>query len=292
MWIIAGTLPEADMPLEVGQCRMAKSEHGPQELLLPSGRRVPVERGTASLAGVCTALCGLLQIELPTVFLGGDCGKGDGSRAVYQALCEQACELAPNGVTFHYLFPDVDWHNRVLMAMQELSTPPQLVADAGFMYVAKMSGYADEYTLFTPDTGEMAFLADEKAPHPFYTRGFLLAEERDLPKLIERAYTHGNCPKSLIVKGSTDYIVENGAVLATVNEPSVPAMEAIGGTGDLVTALVSVCLMQGMPVSEASLRAAKAARKLAALCNPTPATQIKDFLPILGKIAEDLRYKG
>ena len=49
------------------------------------------------------------------------------------------------------------------------SPKPTLVADAGFMYVAKMSGYADAYDLFTPEAGELAILADEKAPHPFYT---------------------------------------------------------------------------------------------------------------------------
>jgi len=35
-----------------------------------------------------------------------------------------------------------------------------------------MSGNAQSFDLFTPDAGELAFLADEEAPHPFYTRGF------------------------------------------------------------------------------------------------------------------------
>lgn len=99
------------------------------------------------------------------------------------------------------------------------------------MYVAKMSGYADAYDLFTPDLGELAFLADETAPHPFYTRGFLLAEEKDLPALMRRAQAHGNCPPNLIVKGRTDHIVCNGMLAATVDTPSVEAMECIGGTG-------------------------------------------------------------
>ena len=76
------------------------------------------------------------------------------------------------------------------MAAQALAVPPIMVADAGFMYVAKMSGYADAYDLFTPDLGELAFLADEKAPHPFYTRGFLLAREDDVPPLLQRALEH------------------------------------------------------------------------------------------------------
>lgn len=85
-----------------------------------------------------------------------------------------------------------------------------LVADAGFMYVAKMSGYADAYDLFTPDAGELAFLADEKAPHPFYTRGFLLASEDDVPELAARAYRHGNAARFLLVKGKTDHLIRGG----------------------------------------------------------------------------------
>ena len=33
---------------------------------------------------------------------------------------------------FHYLQPDVDWHNRVLFAVQEMQPRPLLIADAGF----------------------------------------------------------------------------------------------------------------------------------------------------------------
>ncbi|MFO7970579.1 MAG: sugar kinase, partial [Desulfobacterales bacterium] len=58
---------------------------------------------------------------------------------------------------------------------------PTLIADAGFMYAAKMSGLSEAYELFTPDAGELAFLADEEAPHPFYTRGFILHEENLIP---------------------------------------------------------------------------------------------------------------
>jgi ADP-dependent NAD(P)H-hydrate dehydratase / NAD(P)H-hydrate epimerase len=60
------------------------------------------------------------------------------------------------------------------------------------MYAAKMSGQAPSYDVFTPDMGELAFLADESAPHPFYTRGFILHEENRAPELIKRAYQHEN----------------------------------------------------------------------------------------------------
>jgi hypothetical protein len=59
------------------------------------------------------------------------------------------------------------------------------------MYVAKMSGQASQYDLFTL-MWELAFLADEEAPHPFYTRGFILHEDNPPPDLISRAYTFDN----------------------------------------------------------------------------------------------------
>ena len=65
-----------------------------------------------------------------------------------------------------------------------------LIADAGFMYVAKMSGAAPLYDLFTPDVGELAFLADEDAPAPLLHRGFILHEDNS-PDLIARAYSSG-----------------------------------------------------------------------------------------------------
>ena len=135
--------------------------------------------------------------------------------------------------------PDVDWHNRVLFAVQEMQPRPLLIADAGFMYVAKMSGQAGEYDLFTPDAGELAFLADETAPHPFYTRGFILHDNNHVPDLIARAYTYQNASRYLLVKGATDYLADSQGVIATVAEPRIEALEAIGGTGDTLTGIVA-----------------------------------------------------
>jgi len=175
------------------------------------------------------------------------------------------------------------------MAAQALAVPPIMVADAGFMYVAKMSGYADAYDLFTPDLGELAFLADEKAPHPFYTRGFLLAREDDVPPLLQRALEHGNCPKNLIIKGSKDYIVVDGRVIATVDAPSVPAMECIGGTGDLVTGLATAFLCGGAAMDEACTAAARMARLLAQICAPNPGTQIGELIEMLPQAVRSAR---
>lgn len=141
--------------------------------------------------------------------------------------------------------PDVDGHNRVFMACQECGHRPVLVADAGFMYAAKMSGYAADYDLFTPDAGELAFLADEKAPHPFYARGFLLDSHDNVPGLLARASEHQNAARFMIIKGARDAISEGGRIIHWVDEPQTPAMEAIGGTGDMVTGIVTGLFLPG-----------------------------------------------
>lgn len=313
MWLIVGTVPQADFPLTFGPCSVAGGR------LLAGGQSIPVERGTAALAAAAWLTCKARHRPecAPYVLLAGDTGDGSGSRALYAWLVDQLgclalCPLdthaatpaashtfcasgssqkkasasvsdstlleAPRGITFHYLFPDVDWHNRVLLAVEALPRPPLLVADAGFMYVAKMSGYADSYDLFTPDAGEMAFLADEDAPHPFYTRGFLLATEDDIPALIARAHSHGNCARHLIVKGATDHVVCGQQIISSVDAPALAAMEAIGGTGDIVTGTVTGLLAMGQPLPEACQQAVRLCRLLAQLAEPTPATQVGELL--------------
>jgi NAD(P)H-hydrate repair Nnr-like enzyme with NAD(P)H-hydrate dehydratase domain len=178
-------------------------------------------------------------------------------------------------VVFHYLQPDVDWHNRVLFAVEKIRPRPVLIADAGFMYAAKMSGQAREYDLFTPDAGELAFLADEDAPHPFYTRGFILHQEERVPELIQRAYHHANAARWLLVKGRTDYLADRGGIHETVDAPASPAMEAMGGTGDTLTGLVAALTAGGMPVERAAITAARVNRLAGHLAQPTPATQIE-----------------
>ena len=275
MWCIAGSLPETDFALSLPHAPLRVQG---DRLLLPDGRDVPVERGTAALAATATLACAALDTEAPCALLAGDIGRGDGSRQLYAWLAENAATLAPRGMTFHYLFPDVDGHNRVLMALQGLPRVPLMLADAGFMYAAKMSGYADAYDLFTPDVGELAFLADENAPHPFYTRGFLLAEEHNIPPLLQRVLSHGNCPRHLLIKGAADHVVCGTEVRAVVDSPSVPAMECIGGTGDIVTGLVTAFAAAGWPLCAASLAASRTARVLAAHCAPQPDTPVGDLI--------------
>ena len=172
----------------------------------------------------------------------------------------------------------MDWHNRVLFAIQNRQPRPLLIADAGFMYAAKMSGQAAEYDLFTPDVGELAFLADETAPHPFYTRGFILQDEDKTPECIQRAYQYENAARHLLVKGASDYIADDSGIRATLSEPSVPAMEAIGGTGDTLTGIVAGLTEAGLDLIRAALTAARANRLAGVLCAPSPASQILELI--------------
>ncbi len=239
---------------------------------------LPLGRGTPALAASAGLLCNEMDIDCPHVLIAGDNGKGEGSRLVYRHLCDNAARYSGWGITFHYLLPDVDWHNRVLMALEALPQKPILCADAGYMYAAKMSGYAASYDLFTPDLGELAFLADENAPHPFYTRGFLLAEEADAPALVARAHEHGNAARFMLVKGSRDLLAQNGRILRDVSYPMVPHLEPIGGTGDTVAGAASALLSAGYPMLEACTLAAMANRFMGQLAQPTPATQISELL--------------
>jgi NAD(P)H-hydrate repair Nnr-like enzyme with NAD(P)H-hydrate dehydratase domain len=191
-------------------------------------------------------------------------------------------------LVFHYLQPDVDWHGRVLLAIEHMTRPPVLIADAGFMYAAKMSGQAGRYDCFTPDLGELAFLADEQAPHPFYTRGFILHENNRAEDLIERAYLHDNAARHLLVKGGTDRVVEHGRVVDRIDAPSTPAMEAIGGTGDTLTGLLAALCAAGHDLVPAASLAARANRLCGALAHPTPASPVSELIAVIPRALADL----
>jgi len=238
------------------------------------------------LAAACST-AQILGLDSPLALIAGDIGRGDGSARVYRYLVEESRDCRERLIVFHYLQPDVDWHNKILMKTEELSDKPLLVADAGYMYVAKMSGFASSYDLFTPDAGEMAFLADETAPHPFYTRGFLLQEEEQVPGLIRRAYDYENAAKYLLVKGRRDFVASIEGIMAKISEPSVESMEPIGGTGDTLTGIVAALLASGRSVPEAAAIGAKVNRLMGLLADPTPACSVDQLLLALPEALEE-----
>ncbi|MBS3780864.1 MAG: sugar kinase, partial [Desulfovermiculus sp.] len=275
-----GTVPEDEFPLLCGRAEISPSG------LRVEGKDIDVNRGTPALLAAACLMLQTLGREPPLAFLVGDTGLGHGSRRLYAYLSEHLADHAPSSMVFHYLQPDVDGHGRVLLAVQDLKIRPRLIADAGFMYAAKMSGQSPEYDLFTPDAGELAFLADEKAPHPFYTRGFILSEENKVPSLIIRAYAHANAARNLLVKGRIDYIADSSGVLATVDAPADEAMEAVGGTGDTLTGVVSSLIESGLEVPRAAELAARINRTAGSMSHPTPASQIMDIIPCLPEAYE------
>ncbi len=275
-WAICGTVPDPDFPLDASFWDVQG-----KNLVSDQGLVLPVMRGTAALLASAIATCKALRTPPPFAFLVGDTGEGKGSRALYTYLGETLPGSLYDGLTFHYFFPDVDGHSRVRMAVDAMPRKPMLVADAGFMYVAKMSGSAPLYDVFTPDIGELAFLADEDAPHPFYTRGFLLAEEKDAAPLARRAFEAENSAKYLLAKGATDSLIYEGTIIEQVHTPCVPAMEAMGGTGDFVTGMLTGLLVSGLDLEEAAIIAMCANRYLGLLASPNPATQVGSLLPYI-----------
>lgn len=283
MLAVVGTVPDHDFPLLAGKVTLEDGH------ICIQGRKVTINRGTPALLAAAVRVCQGLGHEEPFGYLAGDIGRGDASQKLYQYLAQHLKQTNFRTIVFHYLQPLVGWHNRIRSVIQKMIPKPVLIADAGYMYVAKMSGHSEEYDLFTPDVGELAFLADEAAPHPFYTRGFILHEENHVPDLIARAYAHGNAARYLLVKGRRDYLADREGVKAVVDHSLEEAMEAIGGTGDTLTGIVAALSATGMDISEASLVALKVNRLAGVYAHPTPATQVAEIIRHIPQALRNLR---
>jgi NAD(P)H-hydrate repair Nnr-like enzyme with NAD(P)H-hydrate dehydratase domain len=274
---VIGTVPHREFPLVCGEATLNRAT------ISVAGHSCPVNRGTPALLAAAIKTAQTLGQPLPHAYLIGDLGLGDGSKKLYEHLSNHLGQTQFTTLCFHYLLPDVDWHNRVLFAIEDMVVRPTLIADAGFMYVAKMSGQADQYDLFTPDIGELAFLADEEAPHPFYTRGFILHDENLAPDLIKRAYAFNNAARYLLVKGKIDYVTNRNGILAAVMEPDIATLEPIGGTGDTVTGIVAALIDAGMSIPRAALLAARVNRLAGLFADPNPATQVGEIINYIPK---------
>jgi len=281
MLCVAGTVPSNDFPLLEGNVRLI------DERLHIGEKCICVNRGTPALLAAAAMTADTLGRSLFT-YLVGDTGTGKGSRYLYAHLADVLPGTHFDTITFHYLQPIVHWQKRLQKILGDLFPKPTLIADAGYMYAAKMSGEASLYDLFTPDVGELAFLADEEAPHPFYTRGFILHEAHHTPDLIARAYKHGNAARYLLVKGEKDYLANEQGILGTVSKPVEEAMEAIGGTGDTATGVVSVLIDAGIPLEEAILFAMQVNRIAGHYARPTPATQIIEIIRHIPQALRDV----
>jgi NAD(P)H-hydrate repair Nnr-like enzyme with NAD(P)H-hydrate dehydratase domain len=105
----------------------------------------------------------------------------------------------------------------------------------------------------------------------------------EVPQLIERAYSSGNAPRYLLIKGPTDFLVDDRKIMHTISEPNIPALEPIGGTGDTITGMVSALISGGYEPMRACLIAARANRLAGQLTNPTPATPVFEMIKHIGE---------
>jgi NAD(P)H-hydrate repair Nnr-like enzyme with NAD(P)H-hydrate dehydratase domain len=273
MMIIAGTLPLEEVPLITGEVT-AEGED-----LMISGYRIPRTQGTGIMLSSALVTTSYLKLDPPHAVLAGDTGKGHGSRAIYEYLIEHVAELSPEVLALHYWLPDMALTRRLCGSVKKCSKRPVMIADAASMYSAKAAGLAEEFDIFTPVATEIAFLADPYATHPAYIAKHLFDTDISrTPELVDAAYRNKSAAKLLLVKGAIDYIISNGEIIATVSDPNVPEMEAIGGTGDTITGLVAAFVYTGLEPHEAAIIAARTNRMAGKYANVTPATKVREIV--------------
>lgn len=276
MLILVGTVPFPGLPLVQGPVSYNDALRIGTGLELPRGELMHC---TTAMMATTAVVCDALGCEAPYGVTAGCIGDGSGSRLLYRFLIEEAGRLEPDVLTLHYIVPQTKLMTEAVQTILSWKKRPILIGDAGGMYAVKAAGLAPEFDLFTPDPGELAFLSDAEAVHPAYVRHFISEVDTiSMPRLIKQAYEHKDAAKVLLVKGSTDYIARDGEILHVIEEPNIPAMEAIGGTGDTITGAVSALIYAGYDVVRASVIAARTNRVAGLLCNPTPATTIGELI--------------
>lgn len=282
MMLVAGTVPTRDMPLVMGRA----ASNG--DCLLLDGKEIPCTQGTSAMVSAALATTIYLGLDAPYALLVGDIGKGKGSREMYQYLIDNITELSPSVLALHYWLPDMAQTRQLCAAIDKSEKRPVMIADAASMYSAKAAGLAGAFDIFTPDASEIAFLADPEATHPAYiTKHLFETDVSRTPELARAAYRNNGAARLLLVKGSTDYVIENSEVLATISEPDVPELEPIGGTGDTITGLVSAFAYAGLELQEVAIIAARTNRMAGRYAQATPATRVKDIIAQFPRVFRD-----
>jgi ADP-dependent NAD(P)H-hydrate dehydratase / NAD(P)H-hydrate epimerase len=289
MLVLVGTIPTPGLPLIQGRVTYNDA------LRIGSGLEIPgahLMHCTTAMMASAAVVCQTLGYEAPYGIAAGCIGDGSGSKLLYKYLTEEAEKLDADVLTLHYIVPQTKLIKLAVDAICAWKKRPILIGDAGGMYAVKAAGLSPLFDLFTPDPGELAFLSDADALHPAYVRHFISeVDQTDMPRLIQRAYEHGDAAKMLLVKGETDYIVRQGEVLMTIAEPNISAMEAIGGTGDTITGIASALIYGGYDIVEACKHTALINRVAGQLCNPTPATQIGEIIARIPQALEQVLQK-
>jgi ADP-dependent NAD(P)H-hydrate dehydratase / NAD(P)H-hydrate epimerase len=172
--LVAGTIP-----VGVGETICGPVGRDGDGRLTVDGAPLPVCQGSSAMLSAALAVTDYLGTEPPTALLGGDIGRGEGTRAVYQRL---RGEVEPASLRWsHSTTCSRSWRSCVTHSRGwrrwRLRSQTRLVADAGGMYAAKAAGLASHFDLMTPDVGEVGFLADECATHPAYVSHYLFGAE-------------------------------------------------------------------------------------------------------------------
>jgi ADP-dependent NAD(P)H-hydrate dehydratase / NAD(P)H-hydrate epimerase len=236
----------------------------------------PIERGSAAMAAACVKVCEYYALKKPQCIFGGDTGDGKGTDLMFQEAIGKLDRYYPTVITLHYLFPKIVYGLPLVRKIKTLREKPQLIADAGGMYLMKVVKEASYFDVFTPDEGELYFLADEFAPHPLYVRSQLVKEQISRDELIGRAYRGKNTATVTLIKGSTDTIYSNGVKQQELSAPNMAAMEAIGGTGDTITGMLTALRFKGE--ADADFKALRLNRMIGKMIGCNAATQINAFI--------------
>lgn len=277
--LVAATIPDT-----IGEVICGPVGRNGDGRLTVDGSPLPVCQGSSAMLSAALAVSEYLGAEPPVALLGGDVGRGEGTRAVYAALRREVESRQPSVVAFHYVQPIMALMRDAVEWLGPLAGNGgiRLVADAGGMYAAKAAGLAPHFDLMTPDVGEVGFLADEQATHPAYVSHYLFgANGFDPVELARLSHERGGSARVLLIKGATDRISEAGVVRETVDAPCVPQLEAIGGTGDTITGLASAFMAAGYPTFEAAVSASRANRTAGALMGARPDHSADDLVAAL-----------
>jgi hypothetical protein len=282
MMLLFGTLPDKNLPLTFGQV------YRDGDFLSVDGKHFSRTQGTAAMISAALAITTHFKIESPYVLVAGDIGDGKGTRDIYQYLIDHVAEMSPDVLTMHYSLPIMALMKRVCESVESCRKRPFMIADAGAMYAAKGAGLASAFDIMTPDPSEIAFLADPQATHPAYISHYLFeCDSSKIPEQIVTAFNNKSAARLLLVKGSTDYIAQEGKIVATIDEPNIPTLEPIGGTGDTITGLVSGLVYAGLEPKEAAIFACRTNRMAGKLAQPTPATSVKEIIDQFPRVCQD-----
>jgi len=278
MLLICGTVPRLDLPLINGEAKLEGDN------LLVGDIKIPCTLGTAALTSAACVTSQYLKKSPPQVVLVGDNGSGKGSKFLYDYLIENISRISPDVLVIHYILPVMGLMKKVCAAAAACSKKPVMIADASSMYAAKAARLALFFDIFTPDLCEMAFLADPDVIHPAYISHHLFhAEIAQVQELISAAYKQKSAAKILVIKGATDHVVRDGEIIFTISEPDIPALEAIGGTGDTISGMIGAFIDSGLTAHEAAIMAVKTNRKAGEYVKATPATKIREIVAAIPK---------